>query len=129
VTAIAGRPALCEDLEGAVPMTTRLTRTVEGLALLALLGTWRAAWSASSCPPGDFGGCSAQCEAGDGGSCEQLAAIYRVGTVGVARDEQRAVELYRKACALGSTDGCTWLRRMYREGRGFDEKGPPKRPK
>ena len=110
-------------------MTTRRTRAVAGLVGLALLGTSRAAWTAASCPPGDFGGCSAQCEAGDGGSCERLAAIYRVGTVGVARDERHAVQLYRKACDLGSTDGCTWLRRMYREGRGFDEVGPPKRSK
>lgn len=74
------------------------------------------------CPDGDFGGCTAQCEAGDADSCSRLASMYRYGAVGVPRDEARATELYRRACSRGSTDGCTNLRTMYREGRGFDGK-------
>ena len=74
----------------------------------------------ASCPADDFGGCRAQCEQGDPDSCSTLGTIYRHGTVGIERDEMRAVELYRKACALGSADGCANERTMYREGRGFE---------
>ena len=93
---------------------------VAAVAALLLLAAAPRGSGAAGCPPGDFGGCRAQCDEGDAGSCERLAAIYRVGTIGVARDEARAVELYRKACTLGSTNGCDRLREMYREGRGFD---------
>jgi TPR repeat protein len=80
-------------------------------------------WTLATCPPGDFGGCKAQCESGDPDSCATLGSIYRTGTVGVPRDEARAVELYRKSCQLGSQAGCADLRRMYKEGLGFSGKG------
>ena len=82
------------------------------------------AWVAAGCPAGDLAGCRAQCEKGNAESCASLGSIYREGTSGVARDEARAVELYRNACTHGSREGCANLRRMYREGRGFSGKRP-----
>ena len=93
------------------------------VALLAVVLALVPRWIAASCPPGDLGGCRAQCDDGDADSCSNLGAIHRAGTVGVPRDEARAVELYRKACALGSTEGCANLQRMYTEGRGFSGHG------
>jgi len=75
-----------------------------------------------TCTSGDFAGCSARCDTGDGEACSNLGTMYRLGGRGVARDEARAVELYRKACNLGSTTGCTRLREMYSEGRGVKGK-------
>jgi len=100
-------------------MRKRHTRVALFAAAVALAPRWAFA----SCPAGDFGGCRAQCEEGDADSCSALGSIYRRGAVGVPRDEARAVELYRKACGLGSTEGCANVRSMYREGKGFSPKG------
>jgi TPR repeat protein len=72
----------------------------------------------ADCASGDFAACTARCAKGDGEACSTLGAIYRTGGHGVARDEARAVELYRRACNLGSAKGCRNLREMYSEGRG-----------
>jgi hypothetical protein len=72
----------------------------------------------ADCPSGDFAGCTARCVERDGEACCSLGAIYRTGGHGVARNEVHAVELYRRACNLGSEKGCTNLREMYSEGRG-----------
>jgi hypothetical protein len=44
---------------------------------------------------------------------------------GVAKDEARAVELFKKACDAGHAGGCSSLGVMYDEGRGVakDEAG------
>jgi TPR repeat protein len=102
---------------------TRHARIAGSVAFAAAIVAWAPRSSVASCPAGDLGGCRAQCDEGDADSCSTLGAIYRGGAVGVPRDEARAVELYRKACALGSQSGCADLRRMYTEGRGLSGKG------
>ncbi len=77
-----------------------------------------AAGAHAACPSGDYAGCKAGCEKGDGEACASLGGMYRTGGRGVARDEARAAELFRMACDLGSVNGCTSFREMYREGRG-----------
>ena len=40
------------------------------------------------------------------------------GGNGIARNDRRAVELFRQACDGGSAQGCSDLRSMYSQGRG-----------
>jgi TPR repeat protein len=98
-------------------------RAAFGLAICLLLSPHAAV---ADCPSGDLAGCTAQCDAGDGAACSSLGGMYRTGGHGVARDETRAVELYRRACNLGSAKGCTNLREMYSDGRGVKGEGANK---
>ena len=77
------------------------------------------------CPAGDFAGCRVSCERGEADSCTELAAIYRDGRQGVARDDRHAVELLQRACRGGSTNGCADLERMRAEGRGVGREPAP----
>ena len=77
------------------------------------------------CPVGDFAGCRVACERGEPDSCTRLAAIYRDGRQGVARDDRHAVELLQRACRTGSTSGCADLQRMRAEGRGVGREPAP----
>jgi hypothetical protein len=96
--------------------TSRLIAKVMFALVIALVLSPAAAHA--DCPSGDFAACTARCAKGDGEACSSLGAIYRTGGHGVARNEARAVELYGRACHLGSENGCTNLREMYSEGRG-----------
>jgi hypothetical protein len=71
------------------------------------------------CPVGDLAGCRAACERGEAESCTRLGAIYRDGGNGVAKDDHRAVELFRQACRSGSSAACTDLQHMSAAGRGM----------
>jgi TPR repeat protein len=93
----------------------RMRRLVLLAALTLMLAPSR---GVASCPVNDLGGCTARCNAGDAESCARLGAIYMRGGSGVARDDRRAVQLFRKACDGGSGEGCTSLRRMRSQGRG-----------
>src|SRR5712692_184199 len=90
--------------------TSRLIAKVMIALVVALVLSPAAAQA--DCPSGDFAGCTARCVKRDGEACSSLGAIYRTGGYGVARNEARAVELYRRACNLGSAKGCTNLREM-----------------
>lgn len=47
------------------------------------------------------------CEAGDGPSCFNLGLLYLEGAGGLDRDSARALDAFRRACALGVERGCT----------------------
>lgn len=57
------------------------------------------------------------CDEGDLVECFSAGYAYAEGR-DVARDEARAVELYRKACDGGVGPSCFNLGRMYADGRG-----------
>src|ERR1019366_80932 len=57
------------------------------------------------------------CNSKDIHACARLAAMYRKGE-GVAKDEVKAVALFRKACDGGETRGCFDLGNMYANGLG-----------
>lgn len=59
------------------------------------------------------------CSAGDLYGCAFLGYLYAVGAGGVAEDDVRAVELYRRACEGGvEGPGCGQLGFMYANGHG-----------
>lgn len=86
--------------------------------------TGKAVWwkPAGGCPAGSIeasrtcGACNAvrpedcrfKCEHGDGNSCALLALVYEL-PINVPRDSRRSFGLYRRACDLGSGDGCEGL--------------------
>jgi TPR repeat protein len=96
----------------------RTSLLVAGGMFALVVALVRSPAARADCPSGDFAACTARCDKGDREACTSLGAIYRIGGHGVARNEPRAVELYRRACNLGSAKGCTSLREMYSEGRG-----------
>ena len=88
------------------------------LALLRVAVLLAPSAAAAVCPAGDLASCRINCEGGEAESCARLAALYRDGGRGVARDDRRAASLLRQACHGGSARGCTDLDRMRAEGRG-----------
>lgn len=56
------------------------------------------------------------CDAGVGGACNNLGALYAEGR-GVARDPARAAALYERACAAGAAHGCYSLATIVAEGK------------
>lgn len=60
------------------------------------------------CKWDDATDCAEQCSRGDLGSCNNLGLAYSQGA-GVAKDEARAAELYKKACDGGHAGGCNNL--------------------
>jgi len=57
-----------------------------------------------------------ECDAGETGSCIDLALMYRDGHKGVGSDDAKQFALYKKACAAGNADGCDYLAGAYEEG-------------
>ncbi|MBN9167921.1 MAG: hypothetical protein BGO98_15265 [Myxococcales bacterium 68-20] len=55
----------------------------------------------------------------DEGSCTQLGAMLHVGK-GIARDDGKAVALYKAACAKGDTVGCALIRGYIDPSQKFD---------
>ena len=49
--------------------------------------------------------CHAQCDAGVGSACAVAGVLYDYGMFG-PQEPTKAYELYARACALGSSDGC-----------------------
>jgi len=54
---------------------------------------------------GDVLRLSQECNGGNGDSCANLGGLYRAG-MGVKRDPQKAMQLFEKACSMGSKLGC-----------------------
>jgi len=51
------------------------------------------------------------CNGGDGASCSTLAHLYSFGC-GIAKDADRAQQLYSKACTIGDHEGCERLKEI-----------------
>jgi hypothetical protein len=63
-----------------------------------------------------------RCEARrDAAACLELAQDHRQGRDGVPQDLARAAQLFERACALGATEGCTYLAHAYDLGEGVTE--------
>ena len=60
---------------------------------------------------------SVPCQHGDGVSCSTLGTLYLRGQ-GMARDQARALDLFRKSCAAGWPRGCGLLGESYLFGQG-----------
>src|SRR5260370_17836918 len=45
------------------------------------------------------------CKAGKAAACRELADLSRLGRA-VPQDDQRAAQLWKRACKLGDADGC-----------------------
>ncbi len=58
------------------------------------------------------------CRADDASSCVSAGVIYDEGKYGIALDDTKAIEYYRKGCNLGSAKGCAYLGLMYANGEG-----------
>jgi hypothetical protein len=54
---------------------------------------------------GDVVRLSQECNNGNGNSCANLGGLYRAG-MGVKRDSEKAMQLFEKACSMGSQLGC-----------------------
>ncbi len=72
-----------------------------------------------------------RCDAGDGGACERLADLHKMG-IGVAKDKQRMAEFHRKAlkayeraCAKGEHRDCYGAAMAYKNAKGV-AKNPAK---
>ncbi|RLB58447.1 MAG: hypothetical protein DRI90_16755, partial [Deltaproteobacteria bacterium] len=59
---------------------------------------------------------SLACDAGIGGACNNLGALYAEGR-GVPRDASRAAALYERACTAGAAHGCHSLAIIVAEGK------------
>ncbi len=55
------------------------------------------------------------CDRGEADNCANLAAMYYSGD-GVARNRQKAFQLFERACKGGDMTGCANLARMYELG-------------
>jgi TPR repeat protein len=75
------------------------------LRLIALVG---------NAGPGIF---ETSCARGDGESCYIVASLYHAG-LGVPKNEERALDLYRQSCETGLWRGCGRLAESYRTGQG-----------
>ncbi len=60
---------------------------------------------------------SIPCQRGDGVSCSTLGTVYLRGQ-GVARDQSRALDLFRQSCAAGWPRGCGLVGEIYLFGQG-----------
>jgi hypothetical protein len=58
------------------------------------------------------------CDAGSSFSCANLAYMYHDGIDGARKDIFKAMELYGKACNLGSGSGCLSLGFAFEDGEG-----------
>ncbi len=67
---------------------------------------------------------SVPCQRGDGVSCSTLGTLYLRGQ-GVARDQSRALDLFRQSCADGWPRGCGLVGESYLFGQGTSI-SPPK---
>jgi uncharacterized protein len=74
-----------------------------------------------TCAPSDAADCTAQCNAGDAGSCFNLGVLTATGGGGVARSKKKALGLYQTACDKGNLHGCTKLGYLYYEGEVADD--------
>jgi uncharacterized protein len=63
------------------------------------------------------------CSDGSAEACKDLGLMYESGN-GVAKDEPRAVKLYRTACNAHYAKGCNDLGNMYLDGRGVVKDAP-----
>jgi hypothetical protein len=70
----------------------------------------------SDLPPADRD--EKACEAGNAKACIDTGARYLLGREGRTKDETKAAAKLKKACDLGSVDGCETYARMLDEGRG-----------
>lgn len=59
------------------------------------------------------------CAAKDADACFTLGTSFRRGLNGLP-DYKKAAEAYRKACTLGSGEGCSGLAYLYNYGRGME---------
>jgi len=66
---------------------------------------------------------SQPCDQGDGPSCVTLGTLYLRGQ-GVARDQSRALDLFRQSCALASPRGCGLVGESYLFGQGTAVNAP-----
>lgn len=73
------------------------------------------------CRPDDVADCTAQCDAGDPGSCGRLGLYHQEGLNGVTPDPAQAATLYRKACDGGWTLGCASLGSLHVMGMGVPQ--------
>jgi hypothetical protein len=77
-----------------------------------------AAQKSIGCRYGDATDCTMQCQVqSDPASCADLALMY-VSGVGVTKDLKKAVELYLRACDLGSSVGCDQAGMRLEDGLG-----------
>jgi TPR repeat protein len=53
------------------------------------------------------------CSKNDPAACVQLGEMFETGSGGVAKDEERAIGLFKVSCDRGSIPGCGCLGRMY----------------
>ena len=60
------------------------------------------------------------CEQGQAEACSVLGTGYLLRKYGLDRDLDKATELMKKGCELGSLAGCGNLSRMYRTGDGVE---------
>ena len=60
----------------------------------------------------------AACKAGDGLACAQAGALYAQGGGRIDRDMDKAVKLFRRACAAEEAEGCANLATALLEGDG-----------
>jgi serine/threonine protein kinase/TPR repeat protein len=88
------------------------------LVLLVIGGLWlRQLRAPRQCVTGDLADCTRQCDRGHLGSCSSLGQMLEAG-LGVARDEERALDVYRRACEGGHGLSCFSLGRMIDEEKG-----------
>ncbi len=55
------------------------------------------------------------CENNDAKSCDQLGYTYKVGYPGTAKDIDKSVAAYKKACDLGLANGCSSVSFFYKK--------------
>jgi uncharacterized protein len=58
------------------------------------------------------------CALGEAAACQALGAAHETGQGGVAVDETKSAELYRRGCDQGASTACNALARMLHLGRG-----------
>jgi eukaryotic-like serine/threonine-protein kinase len=110
-----------EKIAPAAPQKNKKLRWL--LAPLLLLAALLAAnWLRASpednrraCQRGDFESCQVSCESNDPDSCLRLGHLYYQGQ-GAPQDIPGAVDLYQRACGLGSFSACYIAAPMYQIG-------------
>lgn len=63
------------------------------------------------CEVGELAQCTGRCQEGDGASCNNLGAMYEMGS-GVEMDIGRALQNYDLACRSGADGGCQNANRL-----------------
>lgn len=74
------------------------------------------------CEVGELAQCTGRCQEGDGASCNNLGAMYEMGS-GVEMDLGRALQNYDLACQSGADGGCQNAARLRRTPPAADPSG------